>query len=280
MELPEKFLALKERLPHELIQAKNAIELAEETENERKACLKKWEKFKEDDAFGLILCYLSVNALGPCLIFILDLPMWTWILILLFWISQILVCIYEDNRKVTPGGIRIRKSIYPEEDSSVRFKEITMLSTIIWKTFGFPHWIYRYGQMLKLKAEELKSPRELQDDRLPALRSFFHNMEAWDFNVKMINRLIDQAELGLIPLEDIASLIAELRADEKYLCDNMEYARRLLLEGKLGTSIGANRSADEIVDQIDGRLTEIVEHQKELHELSGKIAARMEVFAR
>ena len=276
MELPKKFLALKERLPHELIQAKNAIELAEETESERKACLKEWEKFKEDGAFGLILCYLSVNALGPLLIMASVLPLWTWIFVVLFWISQILACIDSEKKKYTPGNGQL---IYPHVDPST-WKDITKTETFIWHTFGFPHWIYRYGQMLKLKAEELKSPRELQDDRLPALRSFLHNMEAWDHTVKMINRLIDQAELGLIPLEDITKLIAELRLDEKYLTDNMEYIRRLLLEGPLGTSRETNRSADEIVDEIDGRLSEIVQHQEELRELSGKIAARMEVSSR
>ena len=233
---------------------------------------------------SLTFVYLLIHAAGPFIILYFHLPVWTWILVLLLLLFQSITCRYYDNINMLPDDkdgkeLIDPRFIYPYARVDERSPN-TSMDLFLWQTLGFLHWRYRSLQVLKLRAQEIQDPVELQDDRLPALYSFFHNMEAWDFNVKMINRLIDQAELGLIPLEDIASLITELRSDEKYLCDNMEYARRLLLEGTLGTSIGVIRSTDEIVDQIDGRLTEIVKHQEELRELSGKIAARMEVFSR
>ncbi|KKR04824.1 MAG: hypothetical protein UT30_C0003G0013 [Candidatus Uhrbacteria bacterium GW2011_GWF2_39_13] len=283
LSLPEKFRKLEDRLPQNLIQAKKTIESSQEREKERERRVKEWEDFKVNDLAGLVFLYLFVNAIGPIFIFFLGLPVWTWILVGSFWCLQIVANGYFEIKKYIPDDnigevLIVPKLIYPNVETN--WIPSSHFSSVMWRTFGFFHWIYRYTQALKLRAQEIEKPKELLDERLPTLCSFFHNMEARDQTVKITNRLIDQVELKLIPLEDITKLITDLRSDEKYLMDLMEYTRRLLLEGPLGTSIETNRSADEIVDAMDGRLSEIVKHQEELREFSGKIAARMEVSSR
>lgn len=167
-------------------------------------------------------------------------------------------------------------------ENNWEYSSETSLEYFAWITFAGFHYLYhRYDDIETDTRGKRKAPhpKELEDDRLPFLTSLFENIREWDRDIHLMNRLIEQAKLELIPLSDIKPLIQELKDDEQYLLRQIEYARILMQEGELGTSLEIQGTSEQLVDQIDDRLVKMRENRKELRRLSGQIAARTEVSA-
>ena len=161
-------------------------------------------------------------------------------------------------------------------EESVECNDLNPAEIFLWITFaGFHHLYHQHDDAQHYNKKQ--RPKELKDDRLPFLETLLANIKAWDRDVHLINRLIDQVEFNLAPLADIEPLIAHLKDDEGYLLRQMAYAERLLEEGPLGTSIELTGSVEQLVDQVDDRFAQMDRNREDLRKLSGQIAARMEV---
>jgi hypothetical protein len=148
----------------------------------------------------------------------------------------------------------------------------------MWVLFATPHFLWIVNRFYKEKVQELGTNQLVKDDRFPALNRLLQNLASWDQDVKVINRLIDQVDLGLIPEKDVLKYYDRLRADEAFLKANITYVERLLNnEGPLGTSTGLSESPVKVIEQADERMQQIDTNRKELREFAMRLDAMAEV---
>lgn len=147
----------------------------------------------------------------------------------------------------------------------------------IWILYATPHFLWVTNRFYRKRVQELGTNQLALDDRFPALNRLLQNLASWDQDVKLINRLIDQVDLGLIPEKDVLKHYERLRADEEFLKMNIIYVERLLKEGPLGTSTGLTENPVKAIEQVDERMQQIDANRKGLREFAMRLDAIAEV---
>lgn len=127
----------------------------------------------------------------------------------------------------------------------------------------------------KLETQKLPS-----DSRFKSLQALRDAVRAWDEQVVYINRLIDRVELGLVrDPRTVEIAIEAMRGEEQYLRAEIEYGRRLIAEGELGTSNVPALKADEMFERLHGIRERMEFHTRELEEATNRAVAWLEVEA-
>ena len=121
--------------------------------------------------------------------------------------------------------------------------------------------------------------KELADDgRFKTLQTLRDVVQAWDEQVVHVNRLIDRVELGLVQDPQAVKVAIEaMRDEEQYLHAEIEYGRRLMIEGELGTSNIPALKAGEMFERLLGIRDRMETHTRELEEATNRAVARIEV---
>jgi hypothetical protein len=155
-------------------------------------------------------------------------------------------------------------------------------STIIFSLGAFP-WLGACFFTLLFSNGYLWSVRTLfpgeqvKDDRLPGLRRMLGAIVAWDRDVKRMNRLIDEVDLGRLQEDEIRKMHDGLRTDEEFMHGTAERFNRLSDEGPLGSSVDLVEDSDKLIEQFDERIQRINDHRAELREYARRVEAAAEI---
>ncbi|HBP00321.1 TPA: hypothetical protein DD617_04015 [Candidatus Uhrbacteria bacterium] len=269
-EVAKKFIRLEERLPPVLKQAREEIQKTEKEQEIWQKNLRNWRRFKYLLPVWILL-WVGINfafCFGGYLLSILP------VIISFLLVVQVFGLILAWSK--SPGPSEIYRPFKPMSG----WTDDGPVIIFIWRTIATFHSLWAMGRYLQFASKE-KDLSVLRDDRFWDLKQILLDVDAWDADVKLVNRLIDEVELepeGRNNLSAVERLLTDLRADEAYVLNRIERGKRLMAEGPLGTSLSSHpSSATAFVDQIDTHHTRLHEHGKELHDLVQQIAARMEV---
>jgi hypothetical protein len=183
----------------------------------------------------------------------------------------------EQRWRDMPYVNRYQKKFGDGIDYYWRAKKIAPVNQALWMQCGTVHFLWAADWYYKAKIAHFGKNPVSGDDRYSSINRLLANLTAWDQDVKLINRLIDQVDLNLIPEDDVRKHYERLRADEEFLKRNIAYVERLLEEGPLGTSTGLAESPVKAIEQVDERMQEIDANRKGLREFAMRLDAMAEV---
>lgn len=138
-----------------------------------------------------------------------------------------------------------------------------------------PFWLYKLLSLQDyLKSQ--KKPVELSDERIPDLKKIFLGIEAWDQGARQLNRLIDRVQTSLIEEKMILEVVEIYREREQALLRLVEYAKRQMADGELGTlPVGSHQDS---FDLLDAQLSAIAQEKEQAEELVHRLLAHEEIL--